>query len=213
MQTIDLKVKFGAILLVFALMVGGTAISLAPAQAEEGLNQVFLPSVIGEQSALNADINAQQESEPEIAAAHDDHDDHKSCKVRAKGLEITESEFSVAETVERVKAEIAARPLNLIKEIDHAANADSVGEELRPTTLLIFGNPAVGTPLMQSNQTIAIDLPQKFLVWEDECGTVRIGYNDPSYLRKRHRIRDRDENFDNISNVLATIAHEAAVDH
>jgi len=202
MQTIDLKVKFGAILLVFALMVGGTAISLAPAQAEEGLNQVFLPSVIGEQSALNADINAQQESEPEIAAAHDDHDDHKSCKVRAKGLEITESEFSVAE-----------RPLNLIKEIDHAANADSVGEELRPTTLLIFGNPAVGTPLMQSNQTIAIDLPQKFLVWEDECGTVRIGYNDPSYLRKRHRIRDRDENFDNISNVLATIAHEAAVDH
>ena len=68
--------------------------------------------------------------------------------------------------------------------------------------LIIFGNPNVGTPLMQSNQAIAIDLPQKFLVWEDRHGQTHITYNDPFYLADRHAVTDQDTLLGNIANAL-----------
>ena len=89
--------------------------------------------------------------------------------------------------------------LILIRELDHQANAARVGLDLRPTKLIIFGNPNLGTPLMQSTQTVGIDLPQKILVWEDEHQTVHVTYNDPDYLKTRHGIKNND-------NILATIA-------
>ena len=134
----------------------------------------------------------------------------QKCEVRARGLTTLESDFDVEDTVSRLEAEIMNRGLGIFAIIDHAANAASVDMELRPTTLILFGSPAVGTILMQSEQTIGIDLPLKYLVWEDACGEVQIGYNSTKFLKKRHKIKDRDQVFENIANVLDAIADQAA---
>jgi uncharacterized protein (DUF302 family) len=136
----------------------------------------------------------------------------QKCEVRAKGLTTLESDFDVVETVARLQEEILDRGLGIFAIIDHAANAEGVGMELRPTTLILFGSPAVGTVLMQSQQTIGIDLPLKYLVWEDACGKVRVGYNSTKFLKKRHKIKDRDQVFENIANALNAIAQAAAED-
>jgi uncharacterized protein (DUF302 family) len=81
---------------------------------------------------------------------------------------------------------VKERGLSVFARIDHAAGAAKVGKTLRPTELLIFGNPQGGTPLMECAQTAGIDLPLKALVWQDEAGKVMVGYNDPEYLAKRH---------------------------
>ena len=130
--------------------------------------------------------------------------------MRAKGLTTLESDFDVDETVLRLQEEILDRGLGIFGIIDHAENANGIGEVLRPTTLIFFGSPTVGTVLMQSEQTIGIDLPLKFLVWEDACGEVLIGYNSTKFLKKRHKIKDRDQVFENIANVLDAIAQAAA---
>ena len=107
----------------------------------------------------------------------------------AEGLVVTLSSHDAATTYQRlVEVVEAIEPLRIIAEVDHAANAERVGLTLRPTKLLIFGNPNLGTPLMQAQQTVGIDLPQKMLVWEDADGYVYVAYNDPYYLAKRHRI-------------------------
>ncbi|MFZ7128615.1 MAG: DUF302 domain-containing protein [Desulfobacterales bacterium] len=82
------------------------------------------------------------------------------------------------------------RGLTIFARIDHAAGAQKAGKSLRPTELLIFGNPKGGTPLMECAQSAGIDLPLKALVWEDEANQVRLGYNDPAYIAKRHGIAD-----------------------
>jgi uncharacterized protein (DUF302 family) len=151
-----------------------------------------------------------------IALAHDVDEQStiaatlQKCEVRAKGLTTLESDFDVDETVLSLQDEILDRGLGIFAIIDHADNAASVGMELRPTTLILFGSPTVGTVLMQSEQTIGIDLPLKYLVWEDACGNVRIGYNSTKFLKKRHKIKDRDQVFENIANVLDAIAQAAA---
>ncbi len=76
--------------------------------------------------------------------------------------------------------------MKLFARIDHAAGAADVGSALRPTTLLVFGNPAAGTPLMQAAQTAGIDLPLKALVWQDAAGVVHVSYNDPAWIAMRH---------------------------
>ena len=157
---------------------------------------------VTEGPALAQDVDEQRK----IAATR------QECKVRAKGLTTVESDFDVAETVSRLETEITNRPLGIFAIIDHAANAEDVGLELRPTTLILFGSPTVGTVLMQSEQTIGIDLPLKYLVWEDACGKVRIGYNSTEFLKRRHRIKDRDQVFENIENTLDSIAEAAAKD-
>ena len=108
------------------------------------------------------------------------------------GLITAKSPYPVDETLDRFEAAVTNRGMMIFARIDHAEGAAKVGKELQPTVVLIFGNPAIGTLLMQSTQTAAIDLPLKLLAWEDDGGQVWIAYNDPDYLVKRHAITDRD---------------------
>ena len=91
-------------------------------------------------------------------------------------------------TLGRLSASLEANGITIFARVDHAAGAASAGLFLRPTTLLIFGNPAAGTPLMEAAQTSAIDLPLKMLVWEDASGIVNLSYNDPSWIAARHNL-------------------------
>ena len=100
--------------------------------------------------------------------------------------------------------------LQIVAELDHRENAASVDLELRPTKVIIFGNPNLGTPLMQSSQSTGLDLPQKMLVWEDEDGTVNISYNDPEYLRERHSISGNEAIVSQITAALNALAETAA---
>jgi uncharacterized protein (DUF302 family) len=104
----------------------------------------------------------------------------------AEGLVNVTSPHSASATMARLEATVKERGLNVFARIDHAAGAAKVGKTLRPTELLIFGNPQGGTPLMECAQTAGIDLPLKALVWQDEAGKVMLSYNDPEYLAKRH---------------------------
>jgi uncharacterized protein (DUF302 family) len=104
----------------------------------------------------------------------------------ADGLIVVQSSHGPAETMARLVAEIKAKGLTVFARIDHASGAKEVGLPLRPTELLIFGNAKGGTPLMQSNQEIGLDLPLKALVWQDASNDTWISYNDPAWLAKRH---------------------------
>jgi uncharacterized protein (DUF302 family) len=104
----------------------------------------------------------------------------------ADGLITLSSSHGPKDTMDRLAAEIAARGMTVFARVDHAAGAAEAGLPLRPTELLIFGNAKGGTPLMQSEQTIGIDLPLKALVWQDASSRTWLSYNDPSWLAKRH---------------------------
>jgi uncharacterized protein (DUF302 family) len=104
----------------------------------------------------------------------------------ADGLTTIRSANGPKDTMDRLEAEVKAKGMTVFARIDHAAGAADVGLSLRPTELLIFGNAKGGTPLMQSIQTIGIDLPLKALVWQDASGATWLSYNDPSWLAKRH---------------------------
>jgi uncharacterized protein (DUF302 family) len=106
----------------------------------------------------------------------------------AEGLVNIASKSGFQETLARLKEEIASRRLAHFAAIDHAEGAEEAGLALRPTTVLIFGNAKGGTPLMQANQTIGIDLPLRALVWEDGKGQTWISYNDPVWLAQRHAL-------------------------
>src|SRR4051812_13022426 len=108
----------------------------------------------------------------------------------ADGLITLRSSFGPEETMRRFEAEVGARAMTIFGHIDHAAGAAAVGLMLRPTDLLIFGAAKAGTPLMQSVQTIGIDLPLRALVWQDEDGTTFVTYNDPAHLAQRHGLGD-----------------------
>jgi len=121
------------------------------------------------------------------------------------GLVSVSTEDSVEATVDRITGDIEASPLTLMTTVDHAENAASVDMELPPTTLLIFGNPEVGTPLIQERRSVAIDLPQKLLVW-DNNGETTVTYNDPEYLADRHGITEQDDRLEEIRSVLDGLA-------
>jgi uncharacterized protein (DUF302 family) len=104
-----------------------------------------------------------------------------------------ESKYDVKETLDRLAAELDKRGIKVAARIDHAAGAKAVGMELPPIEVLMFGNPRLGTPLMQSAPAIGIDLPMKVLAWQDKAGKVWIGYTAPETLKARHDISDRDE--------------------
>jgi uncharacterized protein (DUF302 family) len=106
----------------------------------------------------------------------------------ADGLITIRSSFGPKDTMDRLEAEIKAKGMTVFARIDHAAGAEEVGFPLRPTELLIFGNAKAGTPLMQANQPIGIDLPLKALVFEDAAGRVWLSYNDPRWLAQRHGV-------------------------
>ena len=119
-----------------------------------------------------------------------------------------DSPYSVQETGDRLESVLKKKGLRVFNRIDHTAGAASVGEQLRPTQVIIFGNPKAGTPLMQCQQSVAIDLPQKALIWEDEQGQVRLAYNNPRYLVARHSITGCDQVIENIEKALAAIMSE-----
>lgn len=106
----------------------------------------------------------------------------------ADGLIAAKSPYSAKETMDRLEGIVKQRGLTVFAQIDHAAGATKVGKTLRPTEVLIFGNPQGGTPFMECAQSIGIDLPLKALVWEDASAQVWLGYNDPDYLAKRHDV-------------------------
>ncbi len=102
------------------------------------------------------------------------------------GLVTRDSPYPVPETLGRIESAFAAKGVKVFAKIDHSGEAKAAGLELRPTELLIFGNPKAGTGLMQAAPTIAIDLPLKVLVWQDEKGQVHVAWNSPDYLTQRH---------------------------
>lgn len=109
------------------------------------------------------------------------------------GMVTVPSGWSVGETIDRMQSVVTAAGLLVFARIDHAGNAARAGMQLRPTELLIFGNPRGGTPLMQDRQTSGIDLPVKALAWEDEDGEVWLTYNRGSWLADRHGLGAESE--------------------
>ncbi len=114
-----------------------------------------------------------------------------------------------AATLQRLTTAIEKRNLRIFATIDHAAGARSIGEDLRPTTLVIFGNPAGGTPLMQAAQTMGFDLPLKALVWEDAAGAVHLAYTDIERVAALHGDAPSSAPIASISGLLAQIEREA----
>jgi len=127
-----------------------------------------------------------------------------------QGMVKTKSHHSVKQTSDRLESLIKEKGLTLFIRINHAENAKKIGMDLRATELLIFGNPKIGTPLMNCQQNVAIDLPQKALIWEDEEGQVWIAYNDPQYLVKRHSITGCDDVIKKIEQALSKLTGAAA---
>jgi uncharacterized protein (DUF302 family) len=119
------------------------------------------------------------------------------------------SAHGVTETIERLKSSLSQKRIQVFADIDHAAGAQKVGLSLRPTRLLIFGNPQAGTPLMQSQQTIGLDLPLRVLVWEDEAGKVWLTYHPPEFLARRHQVLGHDEAVKALGAGLAALARTA----
>ncbi len=172
------------VVFVIALVsLGGVASAVASAVASTAAQEPATPPASPESSAMMAD--------------------------EVTDLVTVESAFSVDETMNNLEAAIEEQGLIIVARIDHAANAEGAGLELRPTQLLIFGNPAIGTQLMQAEQSVGIDLPQKYLAWETEGGTVYLGWNDPSLLAERHGLDGQDDVLDQVSMALETLAESA----
>lgn len=127
----------------------------------------------------------------------------------ADGVISLPSAHDVPTTAKRLVNALEAKGMRIFTQVDHAAGAASVDLDLRPTHLVIFGNPKVGTQLMQCHQTAALDLPQKALIWEDEQGRVWLSYNDPVYMAKRHSIEDCGPVVEKIQQALANFARAA----
>jgi uncharacterized protein (DUF302 family) len=123
------------------------------------------------------------------------------------GIATIRSDHSVVQTVTKLEEMLKAKGVKLFALIDHSGEAEKAGMHMRPTQLLIFGNPKAGTPLMVAAPSIAIDLPLKLLVWEDADGKVWISYNSPAYLQARHGLPQ--ELIQNISGAEALAANAA----
>ena len=123
-----------------------------------------------------------------------------------KGLTSILSRFGPKETMDRLQAEIRAQGMTVFNRIDHAAGAAEVGLTLRPTELIIFGNARGGTPLMQSVQTVGIDLPLKALVWEDAGGETWLSYNEPSWIAQRHSVTNAEQVVSKMAAALSAIS-------
>ena len=119
------------------------------------------------------------------------------------------SRYSVPETVDRLVTVLQSKGMTVFARIDHAAEAEMVGLKMRPTQLLIFGNPKGGTPLMVAAPTVAIDLPFKALAWEDARGKVWLGINATEYLKNRHRIEGKDEALNALAGALDAMTNKA----
>jgi len=119
------------------------------------------------------------------------------------------SNHDVKSTADNLESILTSKGMTVFARIDHAAGAAKVDMQLRPTELVIFGNPKVGTPLMLCAQNVAIDLPQKALIWEDEAGETWLSYNAPQYLQDRHNIAGCDEVIGKVTKALSNFASAA----
>ncbi len=125
------------------------------------------------------------------------------------GLIQIKSNHDVNATADRLESTLKEKGMNVFARVPHSAGAAKVGLELKPTVLLLFGNPKAGTPLMQESRTVGIDLPQKMLIWEDDAGDVWLTYNDPAYLARRHGLKNETA-IAKISGALSNFAQAAA---
>src|SRR5215831_14914603 len=126
------------------------------------------------------------------------------------GLTTIPSSFGPSQTMERLEAEIRGNGMEVLARVDHAAGAAEVGLTLAPTKLIIFGNARGGTPLMQSVQTVGIDLPLKILVWQDTANKTWLSYNEPSWIAQRHGVVGTESTIDKMADLLTAITREAA---
>lgn len=133
-----------------------------------------------------------------------------TASMAAEGMVDVKSAHSVSVTADRLETILGSKGMTVFKRIDHAAGAKKAGKELLPTELLIFGNPKVGTPLMLCSRSIAIDLPQKALIWQDAAGDTWISYNDPQFLKLRHNTQGCDKVLNKVSMALGNFANKAA---
>lgn len=127
----------------------------------------------------------------------------------SKGLVSFASSSNPAQTADRFEKLLLTKGFTVFNRIDHAQGAAKVGEQLEPTELIIFGNPKIGTKLMQCDPSAAIDLPQKALFWSDQEGKSWLSYNDPYYLAKRHRLKGCDDIIQKIDKGLGNLAKAA----
>jgi len=129
------------------------------------------------------------------------------------GLVIKDSLHDFETTYTKLRTIIDNNPnLKILLELDHSANAKSVDLNLNPTKIIMFGNPKMGTPLMQVGQTIGIDLPQKIVVFADENGNTKVAFNDPTYLKNRHGVNGKDDLLEKISGALNKITDIAVAE-
>lgn len=124
------------------------------------------------------------------------------------GLQTAQTSDTVSETIDRMVNQVEDEGWHLFARIDHAKEARDKGLELRPTELILFGNPEIGTHLMQDSQISAIDLPMKAVAWEDEAGQTRIACNNTEWLKERHELTD-DETIENIRTVIENVCDAA----
>lgn len=125
------------------------------------------------------------------------------------GLVNVKSSHDVKTTADRLESILNQKGMKVFIRINHAAGAANVGKKLRPTELIIFGNPKVGAPLMQCSQSVGVDLPQKALVWQDDKGLVWLTYNDPDYLAGRHGLKECSEVLKKVEKALSNFAKAA----
>jgi uncharacterized protein (DUF302 family) len=126
------------------------------------------------------------------------------------GLITVKSAHSAKDTMDKFESAVKAASMNVFARVDHAAGAQRIGKTLRPTEVLIWGNPAGGTPLMECSQTVGIDLPQKALVWQDAKGDVYLAWNDPVYLvGTRHATKGCEVVTANVAKAIANFAQKA----
>ena len=128
----------------------------------------------------------------------------------ADGIVSKTSTHSVKDTLDKLETIVTAKGFTVVARVNHAKAAENVGQKLNPTEVLIFGNPKVGTALMQSNQAIGLDLPIKVIAWEDDKGVVTIAYNDPAWMVSRFGITDRDEVVKKMTGALMKFTDAAA---
>jgi len=134
-----------------------------------------------------------------------------STAAAGNGLISVKSSHDVKVTADRLENILNQKGMTVFLRIDHAAGALKVGKKLRPTELVIFGNPKVGTPLMQCTQSVAIDLPQKALIWQDDKGQVWLSYNDPNYLAQRHGLSECAGVIKKVEQALSNFAKAATM--
>ena len=126
-----------------------------------------------------------------------------------KGLVTLQSNHSVKDTADKLVSIIESKGMKVFARVDHQKNAQGVDLTLRPTQVIMFGNPTAGTPLMNCEQSVAIDLPQKILISEDTDKKVWLSYNHPEYLKTRHNIKGCDTEIANIAKALNGVSKAA----